>query len=81
MNWQIQLEIDFFFYNNNLGNLVSGLRQDGNDIHYMKHNLDKTIDTKFHRDMLNTNIMWDVEGHMKYLWPFKNKTIGKWLQT
>ncbi len=37
----------------------------------MKHSLDKTIDIRFHIDLLNTDAMQDV-GHMKYLWPFKN---------
>jgi len=46
----------------------------------MKHILDKTIDTRFHRDMLNINAMSNIEGEMKYVWPFINNTIGKWLQ-
>ncbi len=46
----------------------------------MKHILDKIVDTRFHKNMLNTNAMLDIKGEMKYLWPFKNKTIGKWFQ-
>ncbi len=46
----------------------------------MKHFLDKTFDTKFHIDMLNTDTMQDIKGEMKYVWPFINKAIGKWLQ-
>ncbi len=46
----------------------------------MKHTLDKTIDTRFHKDMLNTDAMQDMKGEMEYVWPFKNKTIGKWIQ-
>ncbi len=46
----------------------------------MEHTLNKTIDTKFHRDMLNIDTMQDIEGEMEYVWPFRNKTIGKWLQ-
>ncbi len=46
----------------------------------MKHTLNKIVDIKFHRDMLNTNAMQDIEIKMEYVWPFRNKTIGKWLQ-
>ncbi len=52
---------------------VSGLSQDGNSIHSINTTLDIIIDTRFHRDMLNTNTntMQDIEGQMKYLWPLK----------
>ncbi len=56
------------------------LSQDGNFIHCMKHTLNKIVDTRFPRDMLNTNAMQDIEGEMEYVWQFKNKTIRKWLQ-
>jgi hypothetical protein len=46
----------------------------------MKHTLNKIVDTRFPRDMLNTNAMQDIEGEMEYVWQFKNKTIRKWLQ-
>jgi hypothetical protein len=42
----------------------------------MKHILDKIVDTRFNKDMLNTNAMLDIEGKMKYVWPFKNKILG-----
>ncbi len=42
----------------------------------MKHNLDKTIDTKFHKNMLNTNIMYDIEGEMEYVWPLEIRQLG-----
>ncbi len=56
---------------------VFGLNQDGNYIHNI---LNIIVNIRFHKDMLNTDTMQDIKGHMKYLWPFKNKIIGKWLQ-
>ncbi len=43
----------------------------------MKHTLDKIVDTTFYKDMLNIDAMQDIEREMKYVWPFKNKIIGK----
>jgi hypothetical protein len=46
----------------------------------MKHTSNKIVDIRFHRDKLNTDTMYNIEREMEYVWPFRNKTIGKWLQ-